>query len=328
MPNDTLGDEVEEVLKGAGEYVRSNRPDARRRDFHVRSLTGIENRLAADIEERRTTYNDAIEIKERDAINSRWQELTANPRFARVNQEQKARQQTFDSLRQVNDGSFPRNISPVIYVIPLILIATAEWYINYSTFATKFIPVLAIAATIIVGAIFAGASHFHGAYIKQLSEIYHPSLEYRSQLSRKIMLWLTTVLLFIAFAVIVWLRYDVIAEQLGINSNSSGGGTFGGSNADLVWSNLWPTIAFNVCIWGLGTWYAWIFNEKVPEIRERYRDLRRADRKLDRIRKPFISDQKRIQALYNREREKNEVAIKEYSTLSEDVKGMIKRLQD
>jgi len=69
-------------------------------------------------------------------------------------------------------------------------------------------------------------------------------------------------------------------------------------------------------------------NEKVPEIRERYRDLKRADRKLDRVRRPFIAEQKRIVSLYNRERQKNEVAIKEYSTLSEDVKGMIQRLQN
>jgi hypothetical protein len=183
MPNDTLGDEVEEILKGAAEYVRSNRPDPKRRDFHLKNLTAAEARLIADIEERRSGYKDELEVRERDAINARWQELTANPRFARINTEQKARQQTFDSLRQVNDGGFPRNISPVIYFIPLLLVATAEWYVNYATFATKFVPALAAAATIIVGAIFAGASHFHGAYAKQLSEIYHPSTEYRNQLS-------------------------------------------------------------------------------------------------------------------------------------------------
>jgi hypothetical protein len=42
MPNDTLGDEVEEVLKGASEYVRSNRPDVKRRDYHLRNMTNIE----------------------------------------------------------------------------------------------------------------------------------------------------------------------------------------------------------------------------------------------------------------------------------------------
>jgi len=74
-----------------------------------------------------------------------------------------------------------------------------------------FIPVFAIAATLIVAAVFAGASHLHGAYLKQISEIMHPSVEYRNVLGRKIALIIATISLPAAFVTVVWLRWIVIS---------------------------------------------------------------------------------------------------------------------
>ena len=144
---DTLGDEVQSVLKGAGDHIRSNRPDEVRRAQHLRNLESMAKRLAADLETRRTTYTQKLEEDESSAIDARWAELTANPGFIRANTEQKAHQQTFESLRQSNGGAFPKNLSPVLYVIPLILVGVAEWYVNFSTFAAIFVPVFASGST-------------------------------------------------------------------------------------------------------------------------------------------------------------------------------------
>jgi hypothetical protein len=95
-------------------------------------------------------------------------------------------------------GAYPRNISPVIYGAPLILVGIAEWYVNFSTFSEIFIPVFAIAATVIVAAVFAWASHLHGAYVKQLSAILNPAVPKRNLLGRKIAIIIATVLLLAA----------------------------------------------------------------------------------------------------------------------------------
>jgi predicted nucleic acid-binding Zn-ribbon protein len=325
MPTDTLGDEAQTALKSALDFIRLNRPDDRKRRNHLVNLESIEERLRSDIGERETTYANELQSKEDQEIDEAWRELNEDQRFVRVNTEQKARQQTFESLRQVNDGTYPTNISPVIYAIPLILIGIAEWYVNLSTFTARFVPLVAGAGTILVALIFATASHFQGEFFKQLSEILHPSVEYRNELGRKIAVTIATILLVAAFSVVIWLRYQVIADQLGLNSESAG--TFGGSSTSIVWANLGPTIGLNLFVWGLGVLYAFLFSEKVPKLRKAFRDLQFSNKQLDKARRPFVREQKRIKAEYDRERQKNEVAVKEYGSLSEEMRGAIKRLQ-
>jgi hypothetical protein len=326
MPTDTLGGEVQASLKSALDFIRLNRPDDRKRRSHLTNLESMESRLRADIQERETTFANELQSKEDAGIDEKWRDLNEDQRFIRANAEQQARQQTFETLRQVNDGGYPTNISPVIYVIPLIGIGIAEWYVNLSTFMARFVPLVAAAGTILVALIFATASHFQGEFLKQLSEIIHPSVEYRNELGRKIAVSIATTLLIAAFSVVIWLRYQVIAEQLGLSSESPG--TFGGSSTSMVWSNLGPTIGLNLFVWGLGVLYAFLVSEKVPKLRKAFRDLREANKRLDKRRKPFVREQQRIRAEYNRARHKNDIAIKEYSSLSEELRGAIKRLQD
>jgi hypothetical protein len=109
MPTDTLGDEAQAALKSALDFIRLDRPDERKRRNNLLNLESIEARLRADIEERVTGYSTELQSKEDDEIDSKWRELNEDPQFIRANAEQKARQQTFESLRQVNDGGFPFN---------------------------------------------------------------------------------------------------------------------------------------------------------------------------------------------------------------------------
>jgi hypothetical protein len=106
MPTDTLGDEVQAVLKSASEFIRLNRPDDKRRRGHLLNLEAIEERLRADIDERESAYANELQLKEDAQIDAKWRELNEDQRFVRVNAEQKARQQTFETLRQVNDGGY------------------------------------------------------------------------------------------------------------------------------------------------------------------------------------------------------------------------------
>lgn len=321
MPDDTLAEDVQGVLKGAADFLRLGRGDERLRAFHLTKLQTLENRLEHEIDNRSTAYLSQIDADEQREIEATWHQLSSDPKFIRQNTEQKAHQQTFDHLRQTNGGKFPRNISPVLYVIPLILIGVAEWYVNFSTFAATFVPVVAIFGTIVVGAIFAVASHLHGAYLKQLGEILHPSVESRNMLGRKLALVLATFFLLAAFGTIVSLRYIAIAAQLGLGSGDNG--PFGQPDPWIVWSRLGPTIVINVLIWGLGTLYSWAMHEKVPELRECYRELLRTSRRVEKARRPFVGEQKRIEAKYARDRESNQVAIREYEACLDRVRDTI-----
>jgi hypothetical protein len=295
MPSDTLSEETTVALKGANDFLRANQGDQKAKAFHLENLEVLGARLQQDIQERSTSYLAELNSREAKEIDDRWQVLNSDQKYIRKTTEEKSYQQTFEKYRQVNGGALPRNISPVLYAIPLIIVGVAEWYVNYSTFASTFVPVVAIAGTLIVGAIFAVASHLHGAYLKQLSETMHPSTEYRNVIGRKIAVVLATLCLIAAFSVVVYLRYLAIADQLGIGAATAG--TFSQPSGSLVWSRLGPTIVINISIWGLGTLYSWAMHERVPEIRDSYRRLLRANRSLDKARIPYIAEEKRINSL-------------------------------
>ena len=227
----------------------------------------------------------------------------------------------------MNGGAYPKNISPVLYVLPLILVGIAEWYVNFSTFAAMFIPLFAVAGTVLVAAVFAWASHMHGAYLKQISKIMAPSVEYRHVLGRKIALIIATVLLIAALCTVVWLRYIVISDQLGQDVGQVGG-AFGGASSGMIWSKVGPTIVLNVLIWGLGTLYSWAMHEKVPGLRESYRHYLGASYVLEKKLKPFNAEEKRIRAQYELERKKNNIVINEYKVLLEDITSAMDRIED
>ncbi|MFZ3350875.1 MAG: hypothetical protein WA268_08410 [Xanthobacteraceae bacterium] len=326
MVDNTLSEDVAHALRSADGFLRSNHQDGRARASQVKNLTVLHARLESDIKDRSSTYLSELDAAEASEIEAKWGELTSpnNKKYGRESSVEKTLQETFEQYRLINGGALPRNISPVVYSIPLILVGVAEYYVNYSTFAAAFVPLVAIFATLFVGATFAVASHLHGAYLKQLSEIMHPSIPYRNMLDRRIAVGIATFVLLVVFFTVIYLRYSTIAIQLGIGSATAG--TFGQPGSGLVWSRLGPTLAINLCIWALGTLYSWSMHERVPGLRDSYRRLLRANRKLERMRAPYIADERQIRAKYNRERDKNHIAIKDYQNRLANVEDMMRRL--
>jgi hypothetical protein len=95
----------------------------------------------------------------------------------------------------------------------------------------------------------------------------------------------------------------------------------------MIWSRLAPTMVLNLLIWGLGTLYCWAVNEKVSGLREAYRQLQQSERRLDKARRPLVTEQKRLHAFYNRERAKNQVVVREHAALLERAGSMLQMLQ-
>ena len=142
----------------------------------------------------------------------------------------------------------------------------------------------------------------------------------------QIALVIATILLTAAFATVVWLRWQIISEQLGTDTGVEAG-TFGGESSSLVWSRVGQTVVINLLIWGLGTLYSWAMHEKVPGIRKSYRDFLHASRKVDAQLRRFHAEERRLKAHYQRERDNNRDAIREYQALLEEVKSARERLQ-
>ena len=103
---------------------------------------------------------------------------------------------------------------------------------------------------------------------------------------------------------------------------------FGGATSSMVWSRVGPTIIVNLLIWGLGTLYSWTLHEKVPELREKYREYLRASRAVDKKLRPFVAEERRLKAQFERERNENKIAVNEYKTLLEDVRSTLDRVQE
>src|SRR5689334_5410556 len=117
MPIDTLGHDAQEILRRANTFLKSKQKNDQQRQQSLRELTGIERRLSNDIEERTTSYIAQLESEERAQIDNQWEQISSKPHFIEAFQKKQADLQIFENLRQVNGGAYPRNISPVLYVI-------------------------------------------------------------------------------------------------------------------------------------------------------------------------------------------------------------------
>lgn len=326
MPSDVIVNESRNSMKLAIDFLKQRIQPADRRDSLFRQLQETERLLAADLAERQAAYPAELDRRERSEIDAVWSRYNEIDRHKNLAQKRDAQRQRFEQLRQLNGGGFPLNLSPVLYVVPLILLGVGEWYVNYSTFAAKLVPAFAIAATLVVAAVFAATSHVHGAFIKQISELMNPSVEYHHVRDRKIIFAIMTIVLLLALGAIVWLRYIAIAEQLGL-SEVTGSNVFGGASASKVWSLLLPTIVLNIAIWGVGTFYSWWFHERIPELRECYRQMLATERRIERSKRTYERDAKRISATYDRERKNNEVVKREEDGLLDEVRAAIGRLE-
>jgi hypothetical protein len=323
MPIDR--EQIEGHLQAANAYFMGHRQDAQQRGVHIQRLANDGSLLSAEIADLRR-INNGLRDKETAEIDQMRSQITDDIEVSHAQQAKAAYSQRFEENRRINGGSFPYNVPPGLYLIPLMIFGISEWYINFSTFSAMFIPMFAISATLLVAAVFMWASHLHGAYLKQIAEILHPSVERRNVLGRNIAVTISTVLLFAAFATVVWLRWLVISEQLGTNSEIKDG-PFGGASSTMIWSRVGPTIVLNFLIWGLGTLYSWALHERVPDLRESYRAFKAASKKLDKkLDQPIRKEKMKIQARYNRLLYTNNVAIADYVDLLERVKNMIENI--
>src|SRR5690242_17533204 len=98
MPIDTLGEDVQRVVRNAKAFLSSNQKNNDLRKSHLRDLEAVSARLSNDIEERRTKYIAQLESEERDEIINEAAELNAKPQFIQASKQNQTNLQIFEHL--------------------------------------------------------------------------------------------------------------------------------------------------------------------------------------------------------------------------------------
>jgi hypothetical protein len=173
----------------------------------------------------------------------------------------------YERLKTFNDGQDAKNRPAWILWIFLLSLGVAEWFVNYESFLNKFIPLVAIASTLIVAAIVAVNSDHVGRHLKQSRSARAANMKLSSG-----PLWISSGAFLVALALIFWARYSYYAEIYGLGADALTLDTQG-----VLWEVaglIAPTLFLNLMIWGVGVIVALAFYEKVPELREEFQKMK------------------------------------------------------
>src|SRR4051812_2644585 len=113
MPNDVLSEEANDAIREGENYFSSDNRDQRLWKSVVSKLKITEERLQAEIDKRSTAHVQELNLDKNRRLDE-VREREKSKRIEDVVKNQQAAHQTFEDLRQVNGGAYPKNISPVL----------------------------------------------------------------------------------------------------------------------------------------------------------------------------------------------------------------------
>ncbi|MEW9796651.1 hypothetical protein [Alteromonas sp. CYL-A6] len=205
----------------------------------------------------------------------------------------------FETMRDEHGGKPPVKKRTWLYVFSILGIGFIEWFINFSTFNTKYPEGIAFGMTVLVALAIAFASHFHGALIKQRIALF---ATYRTiSQKRQIVLWqlIMTLLLFIALAVVTYARYDVLSESM-FASGASSLPSLPGQEVEeaSIWSELWPFVLMNFVVYLIGIAISYITHDSEPDYQEAEKDYQKAKALFFKAKDGLLAEERRIDAEY------------------------------
>jgi hypothetical protein len=212
----------------------------------------------------------------------------------------------YEKMRKDNGGRPPRITSFWLYLPGLLGVGIVEALINYSTFEEKFGAAgLAMGMTILAGAVFAAASHVHGGYLKQRRALIGRDVAKGDRNQVWIVQVAATLLLVVTLVAIIWVRYYVIQDEL---NQTPFGNTLPGiglpgtdSTGPAVWFLIFPTILFNLAVWGLGTFISYWVHDARPDYKEVKKDYDKAAKKFRLLDNKLNEEYDQIEAKFVKE---------------------------
>lgn len=208
----------------------------------------------------------------------------------------------FETMRAELGGKPPVKSRMWLYIIAIMLIGFIEWFVNYSTFSTKYPPGIAFGATVLIALSIALASHFHGSLLKQRLALFSRSR--KKEEKRQVILYQAffSMLLIIALTIVTYNRYDILAESM----VQSGGVSLPGldENTESIAGVLVQFALLNVLVWIVGVAISYFIHDARPDYQEAHKQYEAAKSKFHKGDKALQEEIERIGSEFNDELQK------------------------
>jgi hypothetical protein len=212
---------------------------------------------------------------------------------------------------------FPFDVNP-IYLIIMLLLGTAEWFINYDTLFEFFgIPIIAIGATLILALGLAVIAHQHGVDLKQWKKKFGPGVEGHNRPYG--VLILATFGLVGLITVTGWMRYQSLMSVIQSQSTANIIGTQYSVQIDPE-REVIISLGANALAWLVGVFISYFAHDADPTYVHTAIDFLKAERKYKSKRAEFekIANQIKHQYAEKIEEEKNRLQKFETSSTLRD----------
>lgn len=248
-------------------------------------------RMADDCAEKiRTGGIRELENQLNDDLDSIDQEEADNSEL-KLQMEREARaSQEVQQYRKLANGRNPKTFPFWIYAVLLAMIGVLEFSINISAFRQQLAPLFAVGLALIVGVSFAFSSHYIGSAVK--ASLGLRNVKFETYGHRKVF-WdfiFGFALFGLAFALVMWFRYDLIAEQFGSSLSSDvlqSIGLSGEGSQTIILRKLAEISIANIVAWLLGVAISWTIHDSYPRYPIASKEVAKASKKIENLRRRF-----------------------------------------
>mgnify|MGYP003638770417 FL=1 len=230
----------------------------------------------------------------------------------------------YEDMRAELGGKPPVTSRVWLYILGIALIGFIEWFVNYSTFSTKYPPGIAFGATVLIALSIALASHFHGGLLKQRLSLFakHRKKEEKRQIIIKQSFF--SLLLIIALIVVTYNRYDILAA----NIIESGGISLAGieDKTESITGVLIQFALLNILVWIVGVAISYFTHDPRPDYQEAFKHYENAKLKFHKADKGLQEEIERISEEFEEQLKKITNSLASHQTDIKDISNLLDRL--
>ena len=206
---------------------------------------------------------------------------------------------------------FPFDVNP-IYLIIMLMLGTAEWFINYDTLFEFFgIPIIAIGATLILALGLAVIAHQHGVDLKQWKKKFGPGVEDHNRPYG--ILILATLGLFGLITVTGWMRYQSLMSVIQSQSTANIIGTQYSVQVNPE-REVIISLGANALAWLVGVFISYFAHDTDPTYVHTAVDFLKAERKYKKKRAEFDKIANQIKHEYAEKIEGEKYRLQKFET--------------
>jgi hypothetical protein len=206
---------------------------------------------------------------------------------------------------------FPFDVNP-IYLVIMLLLGTAEWFINYDTLFEFFgIPIIAIGATLILALCLAVIAHQHGVDLKQWKKKFGPGVENKNRPYGVFLL--ATAGLIGLITVTGWMRFQSLESVIQSQSGANIIGTQYTVQIDPE-REVIISLGANALAWLVGVFISYFAHDPDPTYVHTAVDFLKAEKKFKKKKAEFDKEANRIRHNYKEKIEEENRRQRKFET--------------